>query len=133
MKVLVEIALFVWQLPQNLLGALLSIGSEKAEAFGKAVRLKERFFSSGVSLGKFIIMEKGLEGEKSVRHEAGHQWQSAALGPLYLIVVGIPSLARNVWDRLFHKDWTYQMRKVWYYSGWPESQADELGGVDRWA
>ena len=43
MKVMLEIALFIWQLPQNLLGALLSIGSEKAEVFGKTVRLKEKF------------------------------------------------------------------------------------------
>ena len=111
----------------------MSIGSVKLEALGTTVYLKRKFFSSGVSLGNFIIMEKGLAKANDVLHETGHQRQSAALGPLYLIAVGIPSLARNVWDRLFHKNWTYVQRAVWYYSGWPESQADELGGVDRWA
>ena len=94
----------------------------------------KRFFGSGVCLGEGII----LEGDpftidpQSVKHECGHRVQSRLLGPLYLLVVGIPSFARNIYDRLvLSKTMTVLERRMWYYSGFPERWADRLGGVVR--
>ena len=39
---------------------------------------------------------------------------------LYLIVIGIPSAARNLWDRIAHSEWDYADRIKWYYSSFPE-------------
>lgn len=93
-----------------------------------------RFFGSGVCLGEWIILEgdPSRVDQESVRHECGHRVQSRILGPLYLLVVGVPSLARNVYGRLvLSKTMTVIERQLWYYSGFPERWADRLGGVTR--
>ncbi|GHU24761.1 hypothetical protein FACS1894164_12160 [Spirochaetia bacterium] len=85
----------------------------------------------GVSLGEFILLANRYN-ETTVKHEYGHTRQSLMLGPLYLLVIGIPSAVfNNLWDRLFHKKWTSADRSRWYYNRLPEKQADRLGGVVR--
>jgi hypothetical protein len=84
-----------------------------------------------VSLGSYIIVSKQASSTV-IFHEYGHYRQSKLLGPLYLLLVGIPScLFNNVWDRLAHKKWSTERRVAWYYSRYPESWADKLGGVKR--
>jgi hypothetical protein len=50
--------------------------------------------SGGISLGLICIVSKYLAGhEPSVRHELyGHTRDSRIFGPLYLLVIGLPSL-----------------------------------------
>lgn len=43
---------------------------------------------SGITLGNYII----VNNIKHLRHELGHTRQSKILGPLYLLVIGLPSL-----------------------------------------
>jgi hypothetical protein len=43
----------------------------------------------GISFGPVVI---GGHGFSDYQHEFGHTWQSRVLGPLYLLIVGIPSL-----------------------------------------
>ena len=62
-------------------------------------------------------------------HEIGHTFQSGWLGPLYLVLVGVPSVARGVYA-VAYREWTGR-RWRGYFDGWPERQADRLGGVDR--
>jgi len=64
-----------------------------------------------------------------VAHELGHTKQSRLLGPLYLPVVGLPSISRAAYA-LVHREVT---GKQWtgYYEGYPENWADRLGGVCR--
>lgn len=143
--------LAIWQLPQNIVGFLVaapwSENTEKTtvvdeEKGTKITVFARNLFRSGVSLGDFIIVDKvNLFSEipskvedaiTTVKHEHGHQLQSKIHGPFYLITVGLPSLIRNIWDRLFHKEWSYERRKKWYYSGYPEADADIFGGVVRW-
>lgn len=128
-----KILLFIWQVPQNLLGLLVILftKAEKTNSFYWRTS-KYRF---GVSLGSYIIF--GAVSDKyikwqSVKHEQGHQKQSLYLGWLYLIIIGLPSFCGNIFDRLFHKKWSDVERIDWYYNQPWEKWADKLGGVDRW-
>ena len=126
-----NILLYLWQLPQNLLGLLVILftKAEKTNPFYWRTG-KYRF---GVSLGSYIIFgaisDRQIEW-RSVKHERGHQKQSLYLGWLYLLVIGLPSALGNLWDRLAHIPyWTYEERMEWYYSQPWEKWADKLGGV----
>lgn len=90
----------------------------------------KKFFGSGVSLGNYIIVESksitpSPKLNTTLHHEHGHQIQSRRLGPLYLIVIGLPSLLGNIYSRIFHKS------AEWYYKQPWEAWADKLGGVER--
>lgn len=124
--------LYLWQLPQNLLGLLVIhlIKANKAEWNG--ITYYKTKYLMGVSLGQYIILYK-FSPNDSILHEYGHTKQSLFLGWLYLPVVGIPSaIFNNLWDRLAHQDWTYTERELWYYQRFPEKWADKLGGVRRY-
>lgn len=122
--------LYIWQLPQNLLG-LLVIFFSKAEKSSIFENVYYTDFYFGVSLGKYIILEKKSD-LTDIGHEQGHQIQSQILGWLYLPIVGLTSAVfNNLWDRIFHKKWTTHDRLKWYYSRFPEKWADDLGGVKR--
>ena len=127
-----KVLLFIWQLPQNLLGLLLILvlGAEKQEIPGLQVYWSGQTLIGGVSLGNYRILRQGSR-KASILHEQGHSVQSLRWGPLYLIVIGIPSVVRNIWDRLFHRKWFAPKRVVWYYKHFPEKQADMFGGVNR--
>lgn len=136
MKYLIAFVLYVWQLPQNILGFVLSLFGKKHEISGIIFYSFNKFFDSGISLGQYIIIDSRYFYYSlgylynTLRHEYGHSLQSKKLGWLYLLIVGIPSVARNIFDRLFHKKWTYLQRYDWYYSGFPENWANQLGGIE---
>ena len=125
-----KILLYLWQLPQNLLGLIVIV-------FTRAILLENEqcWYTSvsefGVSLGHYIIFGKGFN-HNDLQHERGHQTQSMYLGWLYLIVIGLPSFLGNIWDRLAHTKWQAVRRHKWYYAQPWEAWADRLGGVDRW-
>ena len=85
---------------------------------------------SGISLGNYIIMNRE-DKEDGMRHEYGHSIDSRRWGPLYLIVIGLPSILGNIYDRIFHKKWKYSDSCEWYYNQPWEKSADKNGGVDR--
>ena len=123
-----DFILFIWQLPQNILGLIVIL-------FTQAKYVKAGFWISskyafGVSLGKYIIFGQ-VVSETELNHEQGHQKQSIYLGWFYLLIIGIPSFIGNVWDRLFHKNWAMNKRYSWYYNLPWEKWADELGDVRR--
>ena len=138
MKKLKEILLYLWQLPQNLLGLIL-IAYYKPERKhvldnGVEIHFATRMHG-GISLGKYSIVNtihyrKELENSlkrDTVRHEAiGHAKQSQMLGPLYLPVVGLPSIC---WAGLYGT--IVKETKNGYYKVFPENWADKLGGVKR--
>ena len=128
-----EKILWLWQFPQNCLGWLYSKCAIHNDCYDGIRVYFAPCFYSGVSLGEYIILDPfffGLELTQIIKHEYGHTKQSRMLGPLYLIVVGIPSIVRNIWSRLFHKSWSTSKREAWYYSGYPENWANKLGGVE---
>ena len=129
-----DFILCLWQLPQNLLAGVIILIYRATKLYsymGSDIYTVKRFFDSGISLGKYIIVQQDRATDDTIKHEAGHSIQSRWLGPLYLFVVGLPSIVRNIYDRLFHKNMLYYDRVKWYYSGFPEAQADKLGGVKR--
>lgn len=84
----------------------------------------------GVSLSVHYIICVD-PSRKTLLHEWGHAMQSMKLGWKYLFTVGIVSISRNIWDRIMHMKWDTANRYMWYYTGWPENEADKLGGVTR--
>ncbi len=130
--------LILWQLPQWLLG-LVIIKTTKARRivknsmivylFEKETNVFTKYFS-GVSLVN-IILPISASDENTIKHEYGHCIQSKYFGWFYLLIIGLPSVCNNLWDRLAHKNWTREKRTKWYYSRYPEKWADKLGGVKR--
>jgi len=124
----------IWMLPQSI-GAFILYAlfhnkvrtryyTKPTKPYFFFVRVYEGDWSWGVSLGFWIFLPYA-SARISVKHEQGHSLQSLILGPLYLIVVGLPSVAMNLISRVsirFSKN---------YYGRWPESWADKLGGVER--
>lgn len=109
--------LWIWQMPQNILGLLLTPLARYD--YNTAVYVWS--LKSGVSLGNYIFVN-GDCTVKTIQHERGHQKQSLYLGPLYLILIGLPSLLGN----LLHRVWKFD----YYKQPW-ERWADYLGGVVR--
>lgn len=137
MGIIKNILLYLWQLPQNLIGLILIIGAKKYKWFGYTFYTKKEFFNAGVTLGNYIILDEvfvrigGKTLLDTIKHEAGHKKQSEMLGIMYLLIIGMPSFLRNIYDRIFHKKWLLTDRLNWYYKQFPENWADKLGGVER--
>lgn len=84
-----------------------------------------------VSLGMFLFVSTKYKERAAaeaynrlVAHEYGHSIQSLMLGPLYLIIIGIPSF---LWAAVpaFRK--MRRERNISYYSFYTESWANALG------
>ena len=123
---MVQLLFYVWQLPQNLLGLvmILLLRCTRAEVNGVTVYVHHVRRLSSCSLGRYILLRHlpYTNSTVTVMHELGHCRQSRALGPLYLLLIGIPSVAGNLLHRRFRFD---------YYSLPWEKSADRLGGVKR--
>ena len=143
-SVLWLIILWIWQLPQNILGILwMLMRRAKRQVFEDTDGTKIVWYAlpahiraSGVCLGNYIICMGDSDGTL-IRHEYGHQIQSKRWGLLYLFVVGIPSayragyLSRKMIERNKWNISNWHLYREWYYSAWPEDEADELGEVER--
>ena len=76
--------------------------------------------SGGISLGCFIFLSKySAKKETTILHELGHVKQSHILGPIYLFIIGIPSI---LWA-------TFGDDNKCYYSVYTESWANKLMGL----
>ncbi len=85
----------------------------------------------GITLGKYIFLDSYYGDINRCKdtwdHEWGHTRQSRMLGPLYLIVIGLPSIC---WAAIYDTKlvpYTYNG----YYKFYTERGADKLGGVIR--
>ena len=84
-----------WGFPQTLAGAVLFLVFLRSRHFRYRRAVATQWpLAGGVSLGLFIFVSH----ESLCYHEYGHALQSLMLGPLYLPVVGLPSL---VWALLY--------------------------------
>ena len=117
-----EVLLYIWQLPQNILGLLflLIIRGEQKHKLNGIDFFYSQGFQGGISLGKYIIT--GSKGEVHIRHEFGHCIQSKILGWFYLPIVGICSGLHA---------WLCKCRRHSYYDFWTERWADKLGNIKR--
>lgn len=127
-----------WGLPQTLLGFIvLLINIKNKHYFYHGAIITERNVPSSVSLGMFVFTTTNPMKDKRTKnkipdeelskrllvHEYGHTIQSLIFGPLYLIVMGIPS---TLWGFLPY----FQNKRnngVSYFSFFTEKLANYLG------
>lgn len=124
---------YVWQLPQNLLGVLWknvkkeSIIIDVSNDDLRSVEAKGYLMKAGgaVTLGQYVFISQTYQDQSAViRHECGHVKQSLILGPLYLIVVGIPSIL-HAWLN----DYIGCDEEEGYSHFYTEKWADKLMGI----
>ena len=94
---------WLWQFPQNILAIY-----REGKADGNTIIVNSTL-PSAMSLGDYLFVNP-MSSQKSIQHECVHSKQSDILGPLYLIVIGIPSLLHNIVHYLCSKigiKWNY--------------------------
>ena len=131
-KLLFWILQWTWGLPVNLIGGivyLLLYPRCRHERFNNAFISYVPWKFGGLSMGLFIFMaDHGREPwTRNTRiHEYGHTIQCLLLGPLYWVVIGLPSA---VWCNFFEG---YRKRNnVSYYKLYCESWANKWG--EKWS
>ena len=116
---------FTWELPQTLVGWLFTLSRalvgqvDRVDAFGGitfATKTVKAAGCKGVSLGTFVGLWDGhwlVDGDKGLvlsnqlcMHEFGHTADSQRFGPLYLLVIGLPSLINALGKGDHSKFWT---------------------------
>ncbi|MBQ3848218.1 MAG: hypothetical protein II748_05135 [Clostridia bacterium] len=115
---------WTWGIIQNVIGLLvwLILGREGKESFcGASVRKWN--IRGSMTLGMFIMMDR-KHGHDVLVHEYGHTIQSIILGPLYLLVIGLPSL---LWAGLKSSERYRQKKHRSYYWLYCERWANHLG------
>lgn len=128
-KFLWQILLYVWQLPQNLIGLLflLFIQGETKHKLGNIRFFYAKTFPGGITLGEYIIV--GTKQQLIVKHEFGHVLQSRYLGPLYLLVIGLFSVIHAGINKFIK---CCEKHKEGYYHFYTEKWANKLGGIDKY-
>ncbi len=138
-KVLYGVLQCTWGILQSLLGGVLFLLHirDKHYTYHGAV-VTEWSNKSSISLGLFVFVTKEpyfydklkyeyTKEELSARllvHEYGHTIQSLILGPLYLIVMGIPS---TIWGFLPSLNRKRKEQHLSYFSFFTERWANALG------
>lgn len=122
-----------WGLPQTILGLLEFIKHRKELHYSyHGAIVTECNCNLNISLGLFVFVAAEKDNEKNDRlqrvldHEYGHTIQSLMLGPLYLIVIGIPSW---LWCNVPYFRHMRKEKNISYHSFYTEKWADVLGAV----
>lgn len=122
---------WTWGLPVNLVGGIIflictKIKGRQWQKFGYSKIVYLPWNSGGLSLGLFIFMKDNHKSAKwtyNTRiHEYGHTWQCLLLGPLYYIVIALPSA---IWCNFF--EGYRKKNNVSYYWLYCESWANVWG------
>lgn len=123
--------LYIWQLPQNLVCLIvlayckLFLKNVSKEKYEDITYYYCKKFNGSISLGNYIISYS--RNTLTIKHEHGHQKQSLYLGPLYLFVIGIPSIC---WAGLYGTK-LFPYKENGYYEFYTERWAEQLGKVNR--
>ena len=134
---IIKALLLIWELPQNIAGAFyFIIHGVFAKTFiiddGDSFEMYSDKQKGAVSLGVFRVYKSEYYKSSayyvklSRMHEKGHRQQSKWLGPLYPIVIGLPSI---IWATLH--SFCKPISKIDYYWFYTEKWADKIGGVKR--
>lgn len=126
---MLKVLLYIWQLPQNLIGDAMWLFFKKRKDHAnsktwKGIPLHVHIdviygFSGGVSLGRRIYVSPRYS-KALLKHELGHSYQSLIYGPLYLLIIGIPSFVMCTLARAGKITWAR------YNKFYTEKQADKL-------
>ena len=121
---------YTWGLPQNLVGGLLYLhykrkGCRSFPYQGALAVIWPRRVGS-MSMGRFLFLYEGWTplNKRLLTHEYGPTIQSLMLGPMYLPLVGLPSV---VWAGLPRFKRLRTETKRSYYSVYPENWANRCG------
>lgn len=77
--------------------------------------------SGGISLGPFAFVSSYSNKPEVIAHETdGHTVDSKIFGPLYLFIIGVPSI---LWA------WLYDNKKHCYYDFYTERRANRFAGL----
>lgn len=94
-NIILYIISFIWQLPQNIVALVMIpfLGKKRCIWRDKwcSVYVCEKMMG-GISLGNFIFLSERVRDDLSVAHELGHCVDSRIFGPLYLLIIGLPSI-----------------------------------------
>ena len=121
---------YIWQLPQNILGSLYKecISDNIITRVNYDATDYECYLTrsgGGITLGRYIFVNQHFKDLSNViLHERGHVKQSRILGPLYIIIIGIPSI---LWAGL-HNIIAPNKSYYWFYT---ESLANKLMGLNK--
>lgn len=125
---MMEILKYFWQLPQLIAAFIYYWYLKRKDEIldtcicqGTIVFIKRKSCGS-VTLGPYIFLSPKAT-DTTVRHEWGHTRQSLILGPLYLIVIGIPSIIWAATHRTIAPNTDY-------FDFFTEKWANKLGDVD---
>lgn len=127
MKYIRNLILFIWQLPQHIVALIYFVYLVMmCKDLGVDSRYKQAIvipciMRGAVTLGNYVFVGLNSEYKETVKHELGHTIQSKLLGPLYLIVIGIPSITYCGLRRIFPS-----LRKKNYYNFYTERTANYL-------
>jgi len=122
-EMLIRLFNWIWCQPQTLIGWFMSRYRPRVpDGWTTRVHWDRK---SGLSMGMWIFVHRSANIRVMI-HEYGHSLQSLLLGPLYLLVIGVPSIC---WA------WYYSRRKTkilaTYYDFWTERWADKWAKIER--
>lgn len=121
---------YTWGLLQNLVGgaiyAFYRLRGCPHFSYQGALAVIWPVQSGSMSMGRFLFLHRSYRpGDRDLlAHEYGHTIQSLVLGPLYLLVIGLPSL---LWAGLPFLQRRRQNKHISYFSFYPEKWANVLG------
>lgn len=128
-RILIKVINWTWCLPQNLVAliVLLFVKVHDKRYLYKATVYHTDLICGSVSLGNHIFLCMSHWNKEDVlKHEYGHCVQSYILGPLYLLVIGLPSL---IWAGCFDNFRTkHGISYYWFYT---EKWANKIAGLDK--
>jgi len=127
-KFLFRLWQWTWGSPQTFIGFLILLLHRTRphwEYQGCVVTTWKVRGSLGMGMFLFLNEEHYARDPHVLIHEFGHSVQSALLGPLFLPIMGIPSF---LWCNLPPCKRLRKEKGVSYYSFYPESTANRLGG-----
>lgn len=129
-KTLFYIIQWTWGFSVNIVGLIgylyCKLRGYKCEKFGYSYYAYVPWKQGGLSLGIFIFIRENHPQQNwtynTKIHEYGHSWQCLILGPLYWIVIAVPSL---IWCNVFAN--YRQKNNISYYVFYPEKWANYNG------
>lgn len=114
-----------WGIIMTLLGCLITLVllccGRKPHKYHRVYYFKIFEWWGGVEMGLMFIRDK-RSNESVSKHELGHTYQNALLGPLFVFLVAIPSAIRYWYRELTHKKLTTSYDDMWF-----EGCATDLG------
>lgn len=122
---LVVLHALTWGLPNTVVSAFGVAWALTQHARVERFRLAWVFrfrapWLGGVCLGPVILVDEAADANL-VAHEYGHFVQHLVLGPLYHLVIGLPSAT--------HAAWWARTKRGSYFHFYTEAWADAWGGV----